>query len=192
MTALIDNGHGRDCPGKRSPDGVFREWSWCRDVAEIVVESLKASGIRALQIVPEENDVLLGERCRRANAYAKTDKDTILVSIHVNAAGDGKTWNMAQGWQVHTYLNPSSASVKLAECLFDEAYKRSFYCRKPGPLKKYWPKNLMILRETSCPAVLVENMFMDNREDLQYLLSPNSIYECAAVIVEGVKRYFGK
>ena len=59
-------------------------------------------------------------------------------------------------------------------------------------MKKYWPKILMILRETSCPAVLVENMFMDNREDLQYLLSPNSIYECAEVIVDGVKRYFGK
>ena len=192
MTVLIDNGHGRDCPGKRSPDGLFREWSWCRDVAEIVVETLKAQGIRAIQIVPEENDILLGERVRRANNYARTDKDTVLVSIHVNAAGDGVRWNMAQGWQIHTYQSPSAASVKLAESIFDEAWKRSFYCRKPMPLQKYWPKNLKILRETTCPAVLVENFFMDNRQDVQYLLSPNSIYECAEVIVDGVKKYFGK
>ena len=190
MTVLVDNGHGRETPGKRSPDGVFREWSWCRDVAELVVESLKASGIRAVQLVPEENDVLLGERCRRANAYAKTDKDTVLVSIHVNAAGDGKTWNSAQGWQIHTYLRPSEASVRLAEDIFDEAWNRSFYCRKPRPSQKHWPKNLMILRDTICPAVLVENFFQDNREDVQYLLSPTSIYDCAEVIRDGVLKYF--
>ena len=112
------------------------------------------------------------------------------MSIHVNAAGDGKTWNSAQGWQIHTYIRPSEASVRLAEDIFDEAWKRSFYCRKPRPSQKHWPKNLMILRDTICPAVLVENFFQDNREDVQYLLSPTSIYDCAEVIRDGVIKYF--
>ena len=48
----------------------------------------------------------------------------------------------------------------------------------------------MILRDTICPAVLVENFFQDNREDVQYLLSPTSIYDCAEVIRDGVIKYF--
>ncbi|MBQ0142118.1 MAG: N-acetylmuramoyl-L-alanine amidase, partial [Prevotellaceae bacterium] len=33
MTILIDNGHGSDTPGKRSPDGLFREYSYTREIA---------------------------------------------------------------------------------------------------------------------------------------------------------------
>ena len=28
MRILIDNGHGIETPGKRSPDGSFREYAW--------------------------------------------------------------------------------------------------------------------------------------------------------------------
>ena len=34
MIILIDNGHGIETPGKRSPDGRFKEYLWNREVAE--------------------------------------------------------------------------------------------------------------------------------------------------------------
>lgn len=34
---LIDNGHGIDTPGKRSPDGVLREYAWNRLIAGRIV-----------------------------------------------------------------------------------------------------------------------------------------------------------
>lgn len=30
MKILIDNGHGENTPGKRSPDGTFREYAYTR------------------------------------------------------------------------------------------------------------------------------------------------------------------
>ena len=40
MKILIDNGHGIDTPGKRSPDGVLREYAWNRQISGRVVASL--------------------------------------------------------------------------------------------------------------------------------------------------------
>lgn len=191
-SATLDAGHGRETPGKRSPDGVFREWSWCRDVAEIVAQTLNAKGVTCTNVVPEDNDVDLNTRCKRINAITRERKDNVHVSIHVNAAGTGKEWYDARGWQVHTYTDPSAASRRLANLAYDEAVAHGFKTRPESPGMHFRPKNLKILRDTSCPAILVENFFQDNREDCAYLLTATSIYECAEVISNAVLKYFGK
>ena len=40
MKILIDNGHGIDTPGKRSPDGVLREYAWNHLIAGRVIYTL--------------------------------------------------------------------------------------------------------------------------------------------------------
>ena len=40
MLILIDNGHGLDTPGKRSPDGKFIEATYTREIARRVVADL--------------------------------------------------------------------------------------------------------------------------------------------------------
>ena len=42
---MIDAGHGIDTPGKRSPDGRFREYKWNREVADILLDNLISRGI---------------------------------------------------------------------------------------------------------------------------------------------------
>ena len=37
MKILIDNGHGVDTPGKRSPNGVLREYAWNRLIGAVVL-----------------------------------------------------------------------------------------------------------------------------------------------------------
>ena len=34
-----------------------------------------------------------------------------------------------------------------------------------------WEEGFYVLRKTKCPAVLIENFFMDNKKDLDYLTS---------------------
>ena len=34
MKILIDNGHGSNTSGKRSPDGKLREYAWAREIAK--------------------------------------------------------------------------------------------------------------------------------------------------------------
>ena len=40
MKILIDNGHGMDTPGKRSPDEKLREYAWNRLIAGRIVADL--------------------------------------------------------------------------------------------------------------------------------------------------------
>ena len=67
MKILLDNGHGIDTPGKRSPDGLLREYAWNRLIASRIVTPLTDLGHDAALLVPEQEDIPLPERCRRVN-----------------------------------------------------------------------------------------------------------------------------
>ena len=69
MIILIDNGHGIDTPGKRSPDGRFKEYLWNREVAEILYDVLCDDGFDARLVVPETNDVSLKTRVNRITDF---------------------------------------------------------------------------------------------------------------------------
>lgn len=192
MKVLIDNGHGENTPGKRSPDGRLREWSYTRDIADLVVAGLRKLGIDAERIVKEDTDVPLSERCRRANAiYKETGKKAILVSIHCNASGSGASWMNARGWSVFVSNNASLNSKKLAESLAQVAECIFVPVRKPMPGQLYWEQNLAICRDTNCPAVLTENFFQDNKEDVEYLLSREGKDTVARIHIEGILKYLG-
>ena len=55
---LIDNGHGVNTPGKRSPDGRLLEWSYTREIARRVVAELQVQHYYASLLVPEEEDIM--------------------------------------------------------------------------------------------------------------------------------------
>lgn len=192
MKVLIDNGHGENTPGKRSPDGRLREWSYTREIANLVVVGLRKLGIDAERIVKEDSDVPLSERCRRANnIYRDTGKKAILVSIHCNAAGSGASWMNAQGWSAFVSNNASLNSKRLAESLAQVAECIPVLIRKPMPGQLYWQQNLAICRDTNCPAVLTENFFQDNKEDVEYLLSREGKDTVARIHIEGILKYLG-
>lgn len=100
MKFLIDNGHGRETAGKRSPDGRLLEWAYNREIARRVVAALSSLGLDAELLVPEDEDISLKERCRRVNRICSQlgKTNVCLVSIHVNAAGRGDRWYNAEGW----------------------------------------------------------------------------------------------
>lgn len=189
MKILIDNGHGKETPGKRSPDGRLKEYAYTREIAERVVERLQNEGIDAMRIVPEENDVTLSERVRRVNAFGK---DTILISIHCNAMGSGADWMPAQGWSVFVGGNASMNSKRLARQLAQTAISKNVKVRRPSPQDLYWTANLYICQRTNCPTVLVENFFQDNREDVDFLLSEEGKQCVTDIMVEGVMGYMSK
>lgn len=192
MKVLIDNGHGENTPGKRSPDGRLREWAYTREIADRVVLGLRKKGIDAERIVKEDTDVPLSERCRRANAiYSTTGKKAIFVSIHCNAAGSGASWMNARGWSVFVSNNASASSKKLATYLCEAAEDMKLQVRRPAPKQPYWEQNLAMCRDTNCPAVLTENFFQDNKEDVEYLLSAEGKRDVVQIHVDGISKYLG-
>jgi N-acetylmuramoyl-L-alanine amidase len=191
MKVLIDNGHGVDTAGKRSPDGSLREYKYAREIAEKVVSELKKRGFDAERIVTEENDISLSKRCRRVNSICDRigTKNVILVSIHCNAAGNGSQWMNARGWEAWTSVGQTAAD-KLADCLYKAAEETDFKIRKDttdgDPDKE---GHLYILKHTKCPAVLTENLFQDNKEDVAFLLSEAGKETIVSLHVKGIINY---
>lgn len=186
MKILIDNGHGKETPGKCSPDGRLKEYAYTREIADRVVTELQNEGIDAVRIVPEESDVALSERVKRVNAFGK---EAILISIHCNAMGNGFGWMSASGWSVFVGGNASMNSKQLARQLAQAALNRKVKVRRPSPQDLYWTANLYICRRTNCPAVLVENFFQDNKEDVEFLLSEEGKQCVTNIMVEGITSY---
>ena len=190
MKVLIDNGHGENTAGKRSPDGRLREYAYTREIADRIVFGLRKLGIDAERIVKEDVDVSLSERCKRANAiYKETGKKAILVSIHCDAAGNGADWMNASGWSVFVSNNASASSKILATCMGEAALKQGLKVRKYVPNELYWQKNLAICRDTHCPAVLTENFFQDNKKDVEFLLLPQGKQAITQLHVDGIMNY---
>lgn len=190
MKVLIDNGHGVETPGKRSPDGRLREYAYTREIADKVISRLQAEGIDSIRIVPEETDIPLQERVARANKYyAESGKQAILVSIHCNAAGDGSKWMEARGWSVFVDTTASTNSKRLATAMANVGQSKGVTVRKETGDRNYWMASLYICKHTNCPAVLVENFFQDNKEDVDFLLSEEGKRCVTDITVEGIKIY---
>lgn len=170
---LIDNGHGENTPGKCSPDRSLFEWAWARDMAVMIACALNDQGYNAQLLVREAKDVSLGERVRRANTIrqANRDKHVILVSVHINAAGADGKWHSATGWSGWVANTASNNSKRLAKLLYEEAEAAGLQGNRSVPPTKFWSANFYILRKTLCPAVLTENLFQDNEEEVRYLKS---------------------
>ena len=190
VKVLIDNGHGANTPGKRSPDGRLREYAYAREIAERLECELRKRGIEAERIVKEELDVPLAERVRRVNEYKASE--AVLVSIHVNAAGMGDEWKQARGWECWTSPGRTKAD-KLATCLYNAAHRLGIPTREDttdgDPDKE---GHLYILQHTKCPAVLTENLFQDNREDVEWLLSAAGKAAIVELHVRGITSYLMK
>jgi N-acetylmuramoyl-L-alanine amidase len=189
MIFLIDNGHGADTPGKRSPvwadGGQLREWEFNRDIARRIVSGLALAGIDSALLVTEENDVPLPERVARANRlHRDTPGGAVLISVHANAGG-------GSGWECFTSPGRSGADI-LADILCAQAQKtfpdrRMRFESADGDRDK--EVGFYILEHTLCPAVLTENFFMDNENDCRLLTSGRGRQKIADLHIEAIKSF---
>ena len=209
MVILIDNGHGSNTEqnGKFSPrltsgmnisseftnGGRFREWKYNRVIAKQVVDILSSMGYNANLLVPEDKDITLSERVRRVKTVCNNvgASNVLLISVHANAVGDGSEWMDAKGWEAYT-TRGETISDKLAEYLYSRADKNL-----PGrKIREDWTDgdrdkeaDFYIIKKAPCAAVLTENFFYDNKDDLKYLTSEEGIHGVVRLHVEGIIDY---
>ena len=196
MKILIDNGHGQSTPGKRSPDGRFLEFQFNRTIAKQIVDDLRDRGYDAELLVPEDDDIPLKDRCKRVNDIVAREgkQNVILISIHANAFGNGKEWTSPSGWSVYTSKGQTKAD-DLAEQLAKAAIKNLPQMKmraekSDGDLD--YEENFYILKHTVCPAVLTENGFYTNKEDLAILESREGCRAITDLHVEGIVEHLTK
>lgn len=191
---LIDNGHGVDTKGKRSPDESILEYKYTRDIATaIYTKLLDYPNIHPILITPEQQDISLKTRVERINSYCKLygAKNCIMISLHLNAAGNGTKWMSGRGWECYTTPNNNN-SDRLATYLY--FYASSIFTNQKirvdysdnDPDKE---ANFYIIKGANCPAVLTENFFMDNKTDAKYLLSEQGFNNIVDVHVQAILKW---
>lgn len=132
------------------------------------------------------------------------EKTCIYISIHVNAAGMGTDWLRARGWSAYTSPGKTK-SDKLAEDLYWAAeknlteYKKTFSTSDglQRPIRKDkesdgdsdYEASYYVLSKTLCPAVLTENLFQDNKKDVEFLTSDMGEHAIVRIHVEGIIKY---
>ena len=171
MKVILDRGHGCDTYGKQSPDGLYREWRWCDNFCKDLKMLLESNGMPVYFIEEDyEYDMPLSERAYLANEFYKLNPDSVLVSVHTNAYGN--SWNDASGFRVYAYSNKSKGYA-LGQIYLDNADS----LLSPYKIKVQMEPNIepsfYILRKTKVPALLTENLFHTNKNDLAFLQSYN-------------------
>ncbi len=187
---LLDPGHGQETPGKRSPvwpDGsILYEYEFNRDICSRISSALFRDGLgtKVYNLVPELDDISLAERIRRARRWCTSlGNDALLISVHANAGG-------GTGFEVFT--TPGEDHSDLYASQFSEMLKASFpdikFRADVGDNDPDKEANFYIIKNAPCPAMLVENLFMDNEADCRKLLDPGFRDKLAGVYVEFIKK----
>lgn len=192
---ILDCGHSVKTPGKRSPDGRLREYAYNREIGKRVSEELNKLGIKNYftYSLDRDDDLALSKRAEVANAYARGNGagNTLFISIHSNAAGNGE-WMNAKGWSIYTTKGVTK-SDKYATIFYEEAEK---ICSKLGrKLRKDMSDgdpdqeaNFTVIYKTICPSVLIEEFFYDNKEEMEWMMSEEGKQACIDIIINGIKR----
>lgn len=193
---ILGTAHGINVGGKRSPDGKFREYKYSREIVSAVKKELESMGYNVYvditeDVVPLPQSAELSKRVNYVNQLCKKygASNCVYVSIHNNAAGSGKEWLSASGFSVFISNNASESSKKLAKIFTSNAIRRDLCGNRSIPFNKYWTANYYVLRKTLCPAVLTENLFQDNRKDVEFLISDEGRKEIVDLHVNSINEY---
>lgn len=194
---VLDNGHGIDTAGKRSPDGSFLEYEFNRDVVERILKIAENTTPEMLSkfhvLVPETNDIPLGTNSWRSDCRIKRindivdsnlNKNVLLLSIHANAAGNGE-WKNAKGFGVFYDNKHGKRIEQVAKVYADQieistsANLHPYTLRKAGSGLFPTSAKYSIIYFPKCHSLLLELGFMDNKEEVEYLKSNEGREEIA-------------
>ena len=118
---VLDPAHGKEVPGKRSPDNSHREYSWSRERCRNLAIALRSLGYEVFFTNSTEYEIGLSKRQRNALSV-KTDKQKFLLSLHNDAVGSGTSWNNARGWSVWTTKGVTK-SDECASIIIDQLFR---------------------------------------------------------------------
>lgn len=189
---VIDCGHGKNTAGKFSPireDGTrFYEWVSNRQMGKMVFDKLKQNDVDVCFTVDpdDENDMTLKKRVEIANKIAKEHgvKDTLFISIHSDAFGMADEWyDSATGYSIFTSEGNTMSDVYAK--VFEETAREMLKTHNKK-VRGCYQKNFYVLKNTVCPAVLLENMFYTSKIDLEFLDSDEGRDILTDIIVKSI------
>jgi N-acetylmuramoyl-L-alanine amidase len=156
-------------------DGWFYEGVKNRTFGWRVMELLREAGVNVIEVSHPYEDNSLASRVSIANEYHKNVMPGIYISEHSNASGP----HTARGFSVWTSKGQTKSDVladKFYKMYVDE-FETSFNPHRVharGDMTDGdhdYEANFYVLSNTVMPAVLMENLFFDQPQDANALIS---------------------
>jgi len=192
---IIDCGHGGVIDGKyqciashpksyRFPDGFEAfEGVINRRIGSKLEQRLQQADIPLISLsTHDQTDMRLQERTNRINRWFEQDPNLFLLSIHSNKMtplGEGESQS-GRGFEAFT-----NQHGKYLGALIEKQYRNhfpNFRWRGTFVNDTFW-----ILKQSKPPAVLIENLFYDNRQEAEYLLTDAGQNRIADALFDFVK-----
>lgn len=196
---ILDAGHGGINPntgkyvtaGKRAklPDGtMIYEGVENRKIVDKIAKELEKRGINyKFTVNPNDyRDISLGSRVKYANKFDPSK--TLFVSVHNNASG-----GQGNGFEIFTSIGETKSDIaatligRSIKSLYDRLKLRLRFDYSDGDLDK--ESNFYVLRNTRCPAVLIEYLFFDNERDAKFLQNEKFQLDLAVRTAEAIEDY---
>jgi N-acetylmuramoyl-L-alanine amidase len=174
----LSAGHGKNTPGKRTPDDSMREWEFNSAVVRYIMSELanyENVAVLRLDDPTGQRDIPLQERSDRANAWGAN----VHIDVHANAFGS--TWNDSNGIETFVYKTSLKDAYSLAQKVQANLIKATGLQNRGVKAA-----DLHMLRETKMPAILVECGFMTNKKEAALLKSDNYRRVVAGAILAGL------
>lgn len=173
----LDPGHGGSDPG--ATGNGLQEKNVVLDIALYTREYLQNnySGVSVRMSRTDDSFPSLSDRSNDANSWGAD----IFVSIHANAFN-----GTAHGYEDFIFNgNVSNDTRELQDSLHKEI--APLFRNDRGKKQA----NFAVLRQTSMPAVLTENGFIDNVQDADFLKKDSNLKKVAEAHAKGIAAYLG-
>lgn len=174
----LDAGHGETCTNG-APDKSYYEHEFAMDMSKRLEEILKDCGFDVGQTRRTGVDIGLNTRCEITN---KWDAD-YYISLHTNAVGT--SWSTANG--IETYVVGKGGK---AEALAN-AVQKALISATGATNRGVKTANYTVLKNTNCPAILIEFGFHTNKNDVAKLKTSAYRDTLAKAVAKGVCKYLG-
>jgi len=198
LRVMLDPGHGGGDGGALSARGL-QEKRVVLDIARRTRRKLQSAGVLVNLTRYTDGFVKLQDRCREAHRW----RADLLVSIHVNASDNPA----AAG--VETYVMPapgfrSTGSTRPDQRRyegnrFDEAnvvlgyfVHKGLVANSNGADRGLKRARFLVLKNSPCPAALVECGFLSNEQDAEHLASRHHRDVVARGLSQGILTYVSR
>jgi N-acetylmuramoyl-L-alanine amidase len=176
---IVSAGHTNNDPGTNA--NGLKEVELNRAIAKKLVAQLRANGIITLSVPPNMD---LQKRIEWINGTGyKSDFDDIAIEIHINDGGKSgfEFWYEGQG---------NNTSQKLAETIMQNVTSKTGLPSQGAKSEfEHEYKSLAFLNKTNTNSVLLECLYIDNKEDADKLKDEKELDKIAKGIAEGVCKH---
>lgn len=176
MRIVLDLGHGGQDSG--AVGFGLQEKDVVLALGELVLSLLQNYQVEVIATRQSDVTVSLAARANLANNH----RVDFICSLHVNAGG-------GSGFESYIHQDAYAETESLGSTLHREVAR--FYVDRGFPDRGQKRANFAVLRETTMPAILLENLFIDNPRDAAYLADPAFLKDLAGAIVSGLVKTLG-